>query len=334
MPSTPYPAAQEFLTVVALDIEGFSRFTDAEGTRIATHFRDAVHRAFDRADLSQLYENPRFMQNGGDGLVLGFPQPDLGKITDRVPSALQGELRELHRSEGFCIRMRMGVSVGPVEKTDDPRIDVAPGRTIIDACRIADAAPTRRLLKQSDPHATYLVVAVTQTVMDSTVDRNPLWLRASEFVKMEIDIKEKHYHATAFMHVPSPSGKLLSAGLLNLDDTDSIEAEMRNQPPLEERYRARHRADKPSDGPRYEADRPSAPLSTGDVSGKGAFGVVSGGRVQVDNSEDHRGQDRSHTTNYINGDNFTAERDAYIDKSTRSDDEERHRPFWERDDRP
>jgi hypothetical protein len=328
-------ADKQYLTVVSLDIERFSRFTDAQGARIATLFRNAVQSAFDRTDLAHVYANHKFMQNSGDGIVAGFAQDDLPYIVDRVPSALQGELRELHRSKGLCVRMRMGVSVGPVEHIHDKRVDVAPNRTVIDACRIADAGPTRALLEHSDEGATYLAMAVTPTVMDSTIDRNPLWLQASEFVEVEISLPKKRYRKQAFLHVPSPSGQLLQTGFLGLEATVD-----ESTPPLEERVDVQREVRNDvaggvsTDGGQSNqvgdvgGDIRDESIKTGHVSGKGAVGGVKGD-VRVDNSEDHRGQDRSSRT-YVHGDNISANRDANIAKYGRVDDGERHRPSWEK----
>lgn len=325
---------KQYLTVVSLDIERFSRFTDAQGAAIATLFRDAVQQAFDRTDLAHVYANHKFMQNSGDGMVAGFAQDDLAYIIDRVPSALQGELRELHRSKGLCVRMRMGVSVGPVEHIRDKRVDVAPNRTVIDACRIADAAATRGMLEHSDENATYLAMAVTPTVMDSTIDRNPLWLQASEFVEVEVSIPKKGYRKQAFLHVPSPSGELLRAGFIGLEAVVD-----ESTPLLEERVDAKGGSrNTVAGGVSTEGgqsnqvgdvggDIRDESVKTGEVSGKGAVGGVRG-NVQVDNSEDHRGQDRSSRT-YIHGDSISADRDANVTKYGSSDDAEKHRPFWE-----
>jgi hypothetical protein len=340
-PETEQSAAQRHLTVVSLDIERFSRFTDPQKTRIATLFRDAVYRAFDRADLLQVYTDYAFMQNTGDGQLAGYDQDAVGPIIDRVPSALQGELRELHRREDLCVRMRMGVSVGPVGIIEDDRVDVSPGQIVIDACRLADADPTRRLLEHSDPNATYLAVAVTQSAMETTIMRKPMWLTAGEFVDVEVAIKKKHYRTNAFLHVPSPSGQLLRSGLINLDGpTESVE----DQALLEERLGLGAHPDNSVGGDLSTGGGQSNQVGSvgrdlrdesikADVSGKGAVGVANGSRIQMDNSEDHRGQDRS---TVVYGDNISANRDANVNKFDQrfADDDEKHVPFWKKGDRP
>jgi hypothetical protein len=331
--------AEQYLTVVSLDIERFSRFTDPEKTEIASLFRNAVHRAFDRADLLHVYMKPRFLQNTGDGQLAGYPQEELGPIVDRIPSILQGELRELHRSKKLCVRMRMGVSVGPVDNIKDKRVDVSPGQIVIDACRIADADATRRLLEQSDPNATYLAMAVTPTVLETTVMRKPLWLTAGEFAEVDITIEKKKYRTTAYLHVPSPSGELLRSGLVNLvGPTEDAETRI----PLEERLCKRKHVDNSVGGDLSTGGGQSNQVGSvgrdirdesikADVSGKGAVGGVRG-NVNIDNSEDHRGQDRS-TRTVVHGDNISANRDANVTKFDRNHgDEEKHAPFWKRGD--
>ncbi|MFC6470335.1 hypothetical protein ACFQQE_00140 [Glycomyces mayteni] len=133
-----------------LDIERFGRFTDSQSTRVASSFRDAVEQAFERSGLADTYAAHAFMQNQGDGIVAGFDESRLPQIVDRVPNALQSSLRELHQQDGFGVRMRMGVSYGPVQGIADKRVDVAPNRTVVDACRIADAEPTRSVRAAGD----------------------------------------------------------------------------------------------------------------------------------------------------------------------------------------
>lgn len=304
-----------YLTVLSLDIERFGRFTDAQTTRIASAFRDAVEQAFERAGLADAYAAHVFMQNAGDGIVAGFDEHRLPHIVDRVPAALQFELRELHQQDGLGVRMRMGVSYGPVHGIADRRVDVAPNRTVVDACRVADADPTRLLLQRSDPEATFLAVALTAPVMDFTVNRNPMWLKESEFVETEIAIASKHYRTTAFLHVPSPSGALLRSGLVDLGTRATDKGAER--PSLEERVErdacAAHSEEVANRASRGRANQIGTvgrgarivQASIGEISGDGAIGVVSGGTVTS-----NRDQSTHHT--HIAGDQISAGRDATV----------------------
>jgi hypothetical protein len=315
MSANHHPAAEDrYLTVLCIDIEHFGRFTDAQNTKIASAFRDVIERAFERAGLADTYASHVFMQNAGDGIVAGFDESRLPHIVDRVPGALQFGLRELHQQNGLGIRMRMGVSYGPVHGIADRRVDVAPNRTVVDACRVADADPTRLLLQRSDPEATFLAVAMTAPVMDFTISRNPLWLRRSEFVESDIAIEAKHYRTTAFLHVPSPSGSLLISGLVDLGRRATDKEGKRL--PLEERVdldacaafslsgEARESGGQP--GQVVAAGRDArVGTSAGDVSGDGAIGVVTGGTVNV--SRDHF----THHT-FIGGDQISAGGNATV----------------------
>ncbi|MDA1361650.1 hypothetical protein O1R50_18630 [Glycomyces luteolus] len=312
--STRREAEDRYLTVLCLDIEQFGRYTDAQSTKIASTFRDVVEQAFERAGLADAYAAHVFMQNAGDGIVAGFDERRLPHIVDRIPAALQFALRELHQQDGLGVRMRMGVSYGPVHGIADRRVDVAPNRTVVDACRVADADPTRLLLQRSDPEATFLAVAVTAPVMDFTVSRNPLWLRKSEFVESDIAIESKHYRTTAFLHVPSPSGALLRSGLVDLGTRRTDKGGQRR--PLEERVDREACAAYTLNGENHVADGQANQVgtvgrgarieqtSTGDVSGDGAIGVVSG---TVNYSRDQS----THNT-YIAGDQISAGRDATV----------------------
>lgn len=337
MSATPPEQPEDrYLTILSLDIERFGRYTDAQSTTIASAFRDVIEQAFERTGLAESYSAHAFMQNTGDGIVAGFADGALPQIVDRIPGALQFGLREFHQRDGFGVRMRMGVSYGPVQGIADRRIDVAPNRTVVDACRIADAKPTKALLRHSDPEATFLAVALTAPVMDFTVARNPLWLRQSEFVEADIVIADKHYRTTAFLHVPAPSGSLLRSGLLGFED---LAEPSDGRPPLEERVErsaaAAYALNGNVEAPGGQAnqigevgrDVRGERISTGDVSGPGSIGVVTGGKV-----ENHGGQDRSTHHTYIAGDKITAKRDANITKFGREQEppaDGRHRRAWQ-----
>ncbi|WP_112139858.1 nucleotidyl cyclase domain-containing protein [Glycomyces dulcitolivorans] len=306
-------AEDRYLTVLALDIERFGRFTDAQSTRIASSFRDAVEQAFERSGLADTYTAHAFMQNQGDGIVAGFDESRLPLIVDRLPNALQSSLRELHLRDGSGVRMRMGISYGPVQGIADRRVDVAPNRTVVDACRIADAEATRQLLRRSDPEATFLAAALTASVFDFTVARNPLWLRLSEFIEADITIEEKDYRATAFLHVPSPSGELLREGLLCAEET-----EPEPHVPLEERV-----------------ERPAGHYLRGDVKSEGGvanmIGSVGGGLQQNDigpvSGPGAMGVVNAGTVNqtHVAGDQSTAGRDVRLNQVPWEQGDGKHR---------
>jgi hypothetical protein len=296
----PVPAQEQdrYLTVINLDIERFGRFTDAQSTRAATVFRDAIEHAFERAGLAKTYAAHAFVQNTGDGIVAGFDAGRLPQIVDRIPGALQFGLRELHRRDGLGLRMRMGVSYGPVHGIADQRVDVSPNRTIVEACRIADARATRSLLERSDPEVTFLAAALTAPVFDFTVNRDPLWLKPSEFVAVDIEAKE--YRATAYLHVPAPSGALLRSGVLDHE----APAASGGEPPEEP-------VERPAGpGPVNGTATGSQATQIGRIGGDHQDERIAVGPVSGDDAVIARTvrQDRS-TNTYIAGDNITAERE-------------------------
>jgi hypothetical protein len=292
VPSRP-KTEDRYIAVLAFDIRQFSAFTETERTQIASEFRDDIEAAFIGTDLEEAWSRREFCQNSGDGIVVGFPYEYLRGIVDRLPQALQHRLRERHQQGGTRLRMRLGIAVGPVQGIEDVRVDVAPGQTIIDACRIGDAKATKMLLENSDEDATYLAVAVTPAVVDGTIGPDPDWLRASEFVRVPIVIADKSYHSEAYLHVPSPSGDLLRFGLMNLPAStiaDDLSVE-----PLEAVI-ARALTELP---PTVGAQGSSTGAVGGDLhdestrigeNGRDAIGVGSGNEVRIDRStrDDHR----------------------------------------------
>ncbi|RRS00161.1 hypothetical protein [Glycomyces terrestris] len=293
------------VAVLAFDIRRFSAFTDTERTRIATEFRDDIEEAFRGTDLQRAWSDREFCQNGGDGIVVGFPAGHLRDIVDRLPQALQHRLRERHQQGGSRLRMRLGIAVGPVQGIADDRVDVAPNQPIIDACRIGDSKPTRMLLENSDEDATYLAVAVAPNVITGTIGPDPVWLRASEFVKVSIDMPDKRFHTEAYLHVPSPSGDLLRFGLSNLPRADiagddSVE-------PLESVIR-RALAELPPTTVAAGGDLHDESTAIGRI-GRDAIGVGSGNRVRDDHSarDDHSRHGTVRQGNVFSGDVTTGE---------------------------
>jgi GGDEF domain-containing protein len=314
--TTPFVPSQRktedrHVAVLAFDIRRFSAFTDTERTRIASEFRDDIEEAFRGTDLQEAWSEREFCQNGGDGIVVGFPDRHLRGIVDRLPQALQHRLRERHQQGGSRLRMRLGIAVGPVQGIVDDRVDVAPNQTIIDACRIGDSKATRMLLENSDEDATYLAVAVTSAVITGTIGPDPVWLRASEFVKVAVDMADKHYHAEAHLHVPSPSGDLLRFGLANLpraeiSGDDSVE-------PLEAVIEKALTELPPTAGGQASnahagGDLHDESTRIGEI-GRDAIGVGSGNRVRDDHStrDDHSRRGTVRQGNVFNGDVSTGD---------------------------
>jgi hypothetical protein len=296
MNAESFPAQRKTVTrhvaVLAFDIRRFSAFTDTERTRIASEFRDDIEAAFLGTDLQEAWSEHEFCQNGGDGIVVGFPDRHLRGIVDRIPQALQHRLRERHQRGGARLRMRLGIAVGPIQGIEDERVDVAPNQTIIDACRIGDSQPTRLLLEHSDENATFLAVAVTPTVVTGTIGPDPDWLRASEFVSVPIDMEDKNYHAGAYLHVPAPSGDLLRFGLANLpasaiagDPTIEPLEEVVARGAVERPLRLSGQASVVGD---VGGDFHDASVRVGEI-GRDAVGVGSGNSVSIDRStrDDH-----------------------------------------------
>jgi hypothetical protein len=320
------------LVIMAVDIRRFSSFTETQRNEVAVAFRDAIEEAFNRSGLEQIWNERRFEQNAGDGIVTGFDERHLRDIVDRVPSALQGQLRELHRHRpDLNVRMRMGIAVGPIKPLDDDRIDIAPNQPIVDACRIADSEALRTLLDRSDENATYLAVAVTPRVITDVIEPDPLWVRASEFVRINVSIAAKNYNSDAFLHVPTPSGSLLQFGLVNLPASSRSE-DNPNAKLLEDRFTLLeflqdHLAtvsvqDRPSieapSGQAFQAgdiggDVSNRSIGTGDI---GERAIVAGGEVyQEDRSQDHRGQD--HSITHVGRDSNRFGRDGTINNAGR-----------------
>ncbi|RLK61714.1 hypothetical protein [Actinokineospora cianjurensis] len=196
-----------YLGVLVVDAERYGSNSDPGQQKLAEAIPEVVRVAFADSGLEHVWDGRLFPQDTGDGLGLGFDSRHLPAVTESVFGALQEALvardvwmRKVHR--GLRLRLRAALHVGPVRP-------LGGGRALVTAHRLLDAAPLRDALTRSDEDRTFLAALISDRVHDDIIDAGYATLPTAA-----IPVHIKEYRATAHLHVPTPSGDLLTTGLV------------------------------------------------------------------------------------------------------------------------
>ncbi|MGW7082203.1 hypothetical protein ACWGH2_01710 [Streptomyces sp. NPDC054871] len=118
-------------------------------------------------------------------------------------------LLEHNAGPGPHIRLRMSIHIGPVPRNPGlPGDGNAAPRS--ETHRLLDSVPARNSLARADAHATPLVLIVSDTVYRTVVVGGYCALPPTRFAEVRAEVVGKNFAQTAWIHVPSPSGELLS----------------------------------------------------------------------------------------------------------------------------
>ncbi|WP_024874122.1 hypothetical protein [Saccharomonospora piscinae] len=230
LPPTAEQHPGKHMGILAVDVRRFSRHTTAQQETIQRELPAVLEVAATRAGLAEAWRGHHFRAFRGDGYLIGVRPELVAAVVDGFFDALQAELRgrtgEL-RASGIELRLRTSLHYGPVRAFDALLTDSPAGRVLIDAGRMLDAEPVRRLLDRSDPEVTLVASVVSGTVMEDIVQAGRTRRQPSEFVDVPLELEAKEYSGTGYLRVPAPSGDLLRSGLAPAepDSTTLAEAE-------------------------------------------------------------------------------------------------------------
>ncbi|GAA2966855.1 hypothetical protein [Actinokineospora diospyrosa] len=200
-----------YLGVLVVDAERYGSNTDPGQQKLAEAIPEVLEAAFHESGLAHVWEGKLFPQDTGDGMGLAFDTRHLPAVVEGFFGALQEVLvaRDAYMrryNRALRLRLRAALHVGPV-------LRVGGGRALVTAHRLLDAAPLRDALKRSDPERTYLAALLSNRVHEDVVHTDYATLPTAP---VEVEIKE--YRATAHLHVPTPSGDLLTSGLVPIPE--------------------------------------------------------------------------------------------------------------------
>jgi hypothetical protein len=200
-----------YRAVLAVDVKDFGSVRAADHHRLTEMIPVVLERAFHRVGYGALWAERRFPAGRGDGYVVGFRPEITAILVGPVADALQHELATVRRWWGVGVRMRVGIGVGPLTDSDRYRLGDGSGAAIVEAHRLLDSEPARRALEDSDPEVTFVAVMISRRVFEDVVIAGYTTKAASEF--QGVPVRVKNYREIGFLHVPKPSGRLLTQGL-------------------------------------------------------------------------------------------------------------------------
>lgn len=210
-----------YRAVVSVDIKNFSGVAPADHHALTELIPTILERSFERADQAAIWEERRFPAGRGDGFVVGFRPETLPLLVGPFLDALQSELNYHHQMRlgrsSEPTRMRVSIAVGPLTDSDDARLGDGSGAAMVETHRLLDCEPVRRLLESSDPEVTFVAAIVSARVYEDVVVSGYAMKAPGEFVRVPVSVKS--YVGEAYLHVPKPSGELLSRGISMSDES-------------------------------------------------------------------------------------------------------------------
>lgn len=218
MTDNPHASAHElppYRAVFSVDVKNFSGVAPADHHALTELIPTILERAFERAGHPEVWDERRFPAGRGDGFVVGFRPETLPILIGPFLDALQGELAYHHQMRlgrsAEPTRMRVSVAVGPLTDSDDTRLGDGSGAAMIETHRLLDCEPVRQLLESSDPEVTFVAAVISARAYEDVVLSGYAVKAPGEFVRVPVTVKS--YQGDAYLHVPKPSGTLLSRGI-------------------------------------------------------------------------------------------------------------------------
>ncbi|MET8850706.1 hypothetical protein [Amycolatopsis sp. NPDC004625] len=219
--------------VLSVDVKNFSGVTPADHYALTELIPTILERAFERADNAAVWADRRFPAGRGDGFVVGFRPESLPILVGPFLDALQDELAYHHRVRlgrtGEPTRLRVSIAVGPLTDSGNARLGDGSGAAMVETHRLLDCEPVRELLTSSDPEVTFVAAVLSARVYEDVVLSGYAAKAPGEFVRVPVSVKS--YVGEAYLHVPKPSGALLSRGIGTPDEPVPDNAVPREEAP-------------------------------------------------------------------------------------------------------
>jgi hypothetical protein len=200
-----------YRAVMVVDAKGFSEQPSIEQSRINEEILRTLEASFSGARLTSAWQLRRFPAHDGDGYILGLPAEYLPLLIHPLLESIQAELEQRNRRpwQRAPLRLRASLNVGPLPDTGGPADGV--GRPMTETHRLLDSAAARQALHGADERVTLLAAVVSQRVYEDVVEGGYCALHPTQFAAVEA--RSKNFAQRAYLHVPKPSGELLTSGL-------------------------------------------------------------------------------------------------------------------------
>ncbi|WP_405003691.1 hypothetical protein OHV13_04200 [Kitasatospora purpeofusca] len=223
MPMPPAPGSlpssllPEYIAVVAVDQEGFTRLPGARLADASAAIGPAVDRALTAAGLDTVRDAKLFPRDTGDGLVFGCLTGYVPRLVDSFFDALEQDLsRHNTTTNGPALRLRVALTLGPLLLGTGPGAGNGPARN--EAHRLLDAAEPKRLLARASARTTNVMAIVSDTVYRDFVLAEHTELPPERFRSVVATVDSKGFAERAWIYVPSPPGDLLDIPAADVPD--------------------------------------------------------------------------------------------------------------------
>ncbi|MGW7240302.1 hypothetical protein [Streptomyces sp. NPDC054804] len=181
--------------IVNVDAQGSGLLTDTEKPEMRRRLYDVTGTAFEQAGIRppRLYQEDR-----GDG-ILGVLAPDVPpvRVLGEWVEHLHQNLRESNRHLSKPLRLRVGLHIGRVTADAHGRS----GRAVDLACRLADCAVAKAVLKAAD--GAPVVVVASDRVHEDFIVPGGRWVDPEHYRRHDVDLKEGR--TAAWFMVPGRS---------------------------------------------------------------------------------------------------------------------------------
>lgn len=207
-PRTPAarPAGGQVCTILALDIDGFTRPDRDEAIRIHLHkaFYEILANALEGSGLP--WHLCRHEDRGDGALVILPPGVPAWPVIDLFPERLRGLIRQHNRimCDAAQMQLRAAAHIGPVYGDAHGVI----GDDLNLLFRILDAAPLRRALATSGAE---LAFAISRYMHDNLVLRHPGLIDPELFSPLKTRVKRTQ--VSAWMYLPGAGLPVPAVGM-------------------------------------------------------------------------------------------------------------------------
>ncbi len=335
-PLTPlqFPADRlpDYRAMLVVDIKNFSGVPGRWHQNLSREVPELLGQTFVGSGWRDWSAAECFSATTGDGYVLGFEPWALPFLVHPFLENLQRELEFRNRvaptgagSLDRPLRMRVSLHVGPVTDSGTNKLGDGNGDARIALHRLLDAAAVRHLLDDSSPRATLVAAILSSRVFEDVVVGGYSDLDPSYFVP--VSVEEKSYRGEAYVHVPRPTGGLLTRGFriptAPIDPAAAAarpSAEQPNSPGTAGTGTPGHRnTSGPHEG---EPDRDRAPKTTSWTVGTVGEGIVSDNRGVANAGSGHLNSTTSGDIHSARRDINTAGRDQHLGPHTEQNTEQ------------
>jgi|GEM_PF-2257963 len=206
-----------YAAMIAVDVKDFSGRPGADHAGLSAAIPRILDAALERCALRDVVGEPLFDQSTGDGRVRGYDPTTISFLLNPYLRALEDELTELNllgtvgTATSPPLRMRVSLHLGPVHDPSREALADGNGGARIVLHRLLDDRSIRALLERTDPLTTHVGAIVSPQVYEGAVEDGYAALSPQEFHRVEVEVKT--YRGVAYVHVPRPSGGLLTDGL-------------------------------------------------------------------------------------------------------------------------